>query len=138
MRKSKMVTTKAENLSKKALIVSEEILMCELVSLLLEDLGFKSTQIGQSKWLPETTAHLNPELIVWDLSRERGLSPFQSLSEMRGKIYMKKVKIMLLGCLDVKKAMAASVGEARIHFCLKPFSFKRFRGELEQLYREED
>ena len=138
MRKSKMVTTKAENLSKKALIVSEEILMCELLSLLLEDLGFESVLTRQSKWLPETTAQVNPELIVWDLGCERELNPFQSLSEMREEIYMKKVKIMLLGGLDVKKDMEASVGNARLHFCLTPFSPTKFRYEIEQLYREED
>jgi DNA-binding NtrC family response regulator len=120
---------------KRAFVVGDETRICELVSLILEDLGFESMQIDRSGWLVETTDHINPELIVWDLSHEKTLNMFQILSQIRKQVSMKKVKIMLLGGPDVKRVMETYKGEAKVHFCLKPFSPTRFRYEIEQLYK---
>lgn len=138
MRNPKMVTGDLEILSKKALIVGEEPSICELVSLLLGDLGFEPMHISQANWLPKTTVHANPELIILDLSHGKMMSPFRNLSEMRGHASMKNMKIMLLGGPDVKKDMDASVGDAKLHFCLTPFSPTRFRYEIYQLYELEN
>jgi DNA-binding response OmpR family regulator len=120
---------------KKALILGEEARISELVSLILEDLGFQSMQINQAEWLVDTTAHINPELIIWDLSQENNSSPFLSFSKMREKVAMKNVKIMFLGGLDNKKGLEALKNDARIHFCMKPFSPAMLRHAIGQLYK---
>ena len=132
------VLKNSESLQKRAFVVGDETRICELVSLILEDLGFQPMQIGQAEWLVETTAHINPELIVWDLSQEKELSPFQSLSQIREQASIKKVKILFLGGPDAKKVMETYKGDAKVNFCLKPFSPTRFRDEIAQLYRVED
>jgi len=137
MQTAKIIKKSLEGSEKKAFIVGEETKICELVSLILEDLGFKSMQVSQTEWLVETMAHVHPELIVWDLNDEKKLSPFQSLSELREQASMKKVKIMLLGGPDVKKDLENSKGDARIHFCMKPFSPTALKHEIEQLYGTE-
>jgi len=134
MQTPETITKNSEGAQKRAFVVGEETRICELVSLILEDMGFQSMQIDRSGWLVETTEHINPELIVWDLSNEKTLNMFQILSQIREEASMKKVKVMLLGGPDVKRVMETYEGEAKVHFCLKPFSPTRFRSEIEQLY----
>lgn len=131
------VTKNLEGANKKAFILGNENKICELVSLILDDLGFNSMQISETDWLLDTVAHVNPELIVWDLGHEEELELLQSLSAMRKKVSMKKVRVMLLGGPDVKKDIAVSGADINIRFCLKPFSPARLRREIEELYGTE-
>jgi DNA-binding response OmpR family regulator len=119
---------------KKALILGGETRISELVSLILEDLGFKSMQICQAEWLLETTAHINPELIIWDLSSEKKLSPFQNFSELREKTSMQNVKIMFLSGPGMKNDLKVSKDDTEVHFCVKPFSPGKLRQAIGQLY----
>jgi DNA-binding response OmpR family regulator len=119
---------------RRALILGEEARISELVSLILEDLGFKSMQICQVEWLAETTGHIKPELIIWDLSSEKKLSPFQSFYELREKISMENVKIMFLSEPGMKNDLKVPKGDTEVHFCMKPFSPGKLRQAIEQLY----
>jgi DNA-binding response OmpR family regulator len=121
---------------KKALILGDEARISELVSLILEDMGFKSMQINRGEWLVETTAHIKPELIIWDLSHEHRLNPFQSISEIREKLAMKNVRIMFLGGPNMKKDLKVAKEDTKLHFCMKPFSPAKLRQEIAQLYGE--
>ena len=117
-----------------AVIICEENRICELVSLILEDLGFKSTPIIQDELLVETVLHANPELIVWDLDSGKKLGPFQSFSQMREQNSMKQVKILFVGGPGVKKVVEPFERDTNVHFCLKPFSPARFRHEMGELF----
>ncbi|MBT5549232.1 MAG: hypothetical protein HOJ79_02010 [Nitrospina sp.] len=119
---------------KKAFIVGDEARICELVALILESLGFESVQTSQSGWLEKKPALESPELIIWDLSHEKDLSLVQSLLEMRELVSAQGVKVMLLGGPELKKDL--EVRKDEFHFCLKPFSPKKFRYEIGQLYGE--
>ena len=122
-------------LPKRAFVIGEETRICELVSLILEDMGFQSMQIGQVEMLDEKAKKTDPELVVWDLSQEKELSPYNSFSQVIEQASMKKVKFMLLGGPEVKKVVETSKGDVDVHFCLKPFSPTKFRDVIAQLYR---
>jgi len=119
---------------KRAFVVGGEARICELVSLILEDMGFNPMQICQGGQLIESVKNINPELIVWDLSQDKELSSFKSLLQVIEQASIKKVKFMLLGGPDVKRAMKTSETDSKVHFCLKPFAPTRFRDEIAQLY----
>jgi DNA-binding NtrC family response regulator len=131
MQEQELISKKTAGL-KKAFVVGDEARICELVALILESLGFESIQTSQSGWLEEKSDLENPELIVWDLNRGEDLSLVQSLLEMREQVSTQGVKVMLLGGPELKTALEVRKGE--LHFCLKPFSPKKFRYEIGQLY----
>ena len=122
-----------EGLQKSAFVVGEETRICELVSLILEDLGFSSTKILQPEMLVDPTEKINPELIVWDLSDDKELSSFNNFMQKTEQASMKKVKFMILGGPEVKKIMETTERDSRVYFCLKPFSPSRFRDAIAKL-----
>ncbi|MZH02019.1 MAG: hypothetical protein F3745_01050 [Nitrospinae bacterium] len=123
---------------KRVFVVGGETRLCELVSLILEDMGFDPMQICQGGLLIESVKKMNPELIVWDLIEDKELSSFNSLLQVIEQASIKKLKFLVLGGPDVKRAMKTSEEDSRVHFCLKPFSPTKFRNEIAQLYRVED
>lgn len=122
-----------EGLQKSAFVVGEETRICELVSLILEDLGFSSTKILQPGMLVDPTEKINPELIVWDLSDDKELSSFNNFMQKTEQASMKKMKFMILGGPEVKKIMETTERDSRVYFCLKPFSPSRFRDAIAKL-----
>jgi DNA-binding response OmpR family regulator len=134
MRKTEFASKDSEGL-KKALIVGEEARICELVSLIIKDLGFVSMQLSKTEWLIDSTEHIDPELIIWDLSAEQKLSPFQNLCELKKQLG-KKLKIMFLGGVELKNTLNVCGDDKDFHFCIKPFSPTKLRHEIGQLYGE--
>ncbi len=134
MKSAQGITGYSKVLAKKALIIGEEPSVCELVSLILGDLGFKSIRISQSAWMPETIVNQSPDLIVWYLCHEVKQTRSQILSEIKRYVSMHKSKIMFLGGPEDQKDLELLKGDVNIHFCLVPFSPNRFIYKFNQLY----
>lgn len=121
-------------LNKTAFIVAEESRIFELVSIILEDLGFKSMQVCQTEWLIDSMAHVNPELVIWDFGSEKILSLERSLVQVRERGALEMAEIILLGGLELKNELDCCESSGEVHFLLKPFSPDLLRYEIEQLY----
>ena len=119
---------------KKAFVIGTDSKISELVSLILEDLGFESRQIISQDKLQEVIVLEKPELIIWDLPPEKICNLSESLSKVIELLLEQKIKVLFLGDTDFKSDLNAYSFEGEVRLCLKPFSPTMFRYEFGQLY----
>lgn len=134
MQEQVLLSSGKKTINRTAFVVAEESRICELVSIILEDSGFKSMQICKTDWLVDSVAHVNPGLIIWDFGSESILYLERNLEQMRERGSLEKTHIFLLGGLELKNELDDCEGYGEIHFILKPFSPTVLRYEIEQLY----
>ncbi len=135
MEKQSLFSKNSKHL-KYAFIVSDEVKIRELVSIILEDLGFTPMQISASEWLEWRGDLKNPDLMVWDLGQGGVLNLLQSFLCVREQIVREKVKTLLLGGPELKGNLNCC--DTEIHFCSKPFSPTKLRFEISQLFGEKN
>lgn len=127
----------AKNLGelKKALVLGEEARINELVSLILEDLGFQSMLMSPAEWLVGGAGRINPELIIWDLSHEENLDPFHSFKVVKERCAMNSVRIMFLGKPGMNSILISPESGIAVYFCMKPFSPAKLKHAIGLLYK---